>query len=47
MEVDEYRRMADVEHSHWWYDATRRLLQQLLGADAGRGSRFLDVGAGT
>ena len=47
MEVDEYRRMAEVEHSHWWYDATRQLLRQLLGADAHRGSRFLDVGAGT
>ena len=39
--------MAEVEHSHWWYDATRRLLQQLLGADASKGGRFLDVGAGT
>ncbi len=47
MEVDEYRRMADVEHDHWWYDSTRRLLQQVLGGDAERGGRFLDVGAGT
>ena len=39
--------MAEVEHSHWWYDATRQLLQQLLGAEASRGGRFLDVGAGT
>jgi ubiquinone/menaquinone biosynthesis C-methylase UbiE len=39
--------MAEVEHSHWWYDATRQLLQQLLGDDASRGGRFLDVGAGT
>ncbi|MET0908869.1 MAG: class I SAM-dependent methyltransferase [Ilumatobacteraceae bacterium] len=47
MEVEEYRRMAEVEHSHWWYDATRQLLQQLLGPDAARGGRFLDIGAGT
>lgn len=47
MEVDEYRRMAEVEHSHWWYGATRQLLQQILGDDARRGGRFLDVGAGT
>lgn len=47
MEVDEYRRMADVEHSHWWYHSTRQLLQQLLAADVARGGRFLDVGAGT
>jgi SAM-dependent methyltransferase len=47
VEVDEYRRMADVEHQHWWYDSTRQLLQQVLSADIGRGGRFLDVGAGT
>ncbi|MCE9622191.1 MAG: class I SAM-dependent methyltransferase [Actinomycetia bacterium] len=47
MEVDEYRRMAEVEHSHWWYDSTRQLLQQVLGDYVGGGGRFLDVGAGT
>ncbi len=47
MEIDEYRRMAQVEHSHWWYESTRRLLQQLLAAEASSGGRFLDVGAGT
>ena len=39
--------MADVEHSHWWYGATRHLLQQILADDVARGGRFLDVGAGT
>lgn len=39
--------MAHVEYQHWWYDATRRLLQQVLGADVQRGGRFLDMGAGT
>lgn len=47
MEVEEYRRMADVEHSHWWYDASRKLLEQILGEQARHGGRFLDVGAGT
>ena len=47
MEVDEYRRMADVEQSHWWYDSTRQLLQQVLAAEIAAGGRFLDVGAGT
>jgi ubiquinone/menaquinone biosynthesis C-methylase UbiE len=47
VEIDEYRRMAQVEHSHWWYDSTRRLLQQLLAAEVSSGGRFLDVGAGT
>jgi len=46
VEIDEYRRMAQVEHSHWWYDSTRRLLQQLLAAEVASGGRFLDVGAG-
>ncbi len=47
MEVDEYRRMADVEHSHWWYQSTRDLLREILDSDTVRGGRFLDVGAGT
>ena len=47
MEVDEYRRMADVEHSHWWYQSTRDLLREILDVDTARGGRFLDVGAGT
>ncbi len=47
MEVEEYRRMADVEHSHWWYAASRQLLEDILGDRARQGGRFLDVGAGT
>lgn len=39
--------MADVEHSHWWYQSTRDLLGEILDADTARGGRFLDVGAGT
>ena len=39
--------MAEVEHSHWWYDASRRLLEQILGDAARQGGRFLDLGAGT
>jgi SAM-dependent methyltransferase len=47
VEVDEYRRMAEVEHSHWWYESTRRLLHEILDAETVRGGRFLDMGAGT
>jgi ubiquinone/menaquinone biosynthesis C-methylase UbiE len=47
MELDEYRRMADVEDVHWWYRSTRALLQQLLGTSVASGGRFLDVGCGT
>jgi SAM-dependent methyltransferase len=56
VEVDEYRRMAEVETSHWWYGATRALLGQLLaphlaahlasGPGAGR-PLVLDAGSGT
>ncbi len=47
MEVDEYRRMADVEATHWWYSATRALLRDLLIAELPAGGRFLDAGGGT
>lgn len=47
MEADEYRRMAEVESTHWWYAASRRLLQQLLSAELPAGGRFLDAGGGT
>ena len=47
MEVDEYRRMAEMEDSHWWYTATRQLLAQELGPYLVQGGRFLDAGGGT
>jgi SAM-dependent methyltransferase len=47
MELDEYRRMAAVENSHWWYVATRALLRQELGPRLAQGGLFLDAGAGT
>jgi len=52
MEASEYRRMAAVEESHWWYRATRSLLRQLLIPEiCKRGTfsslRFLDAGCGT
>ncbi len=47
MELDEYRRMADVETSHWWYGATRRLLAQVLSPHLPPGGRRLDAGCGT
>jgi SAM-dependent methyltransferase len=47
MELDEYRRMAEFEDSHWWYRSTRALLQQLLRDRMQAGGRFLDLGAGT
>lgn len=52
MDADEYQRMAVAGEQHWWYDATRRLLQQLLDeelrAEPVTGGRvFLDAGGGT
>jgi SAM-dependent methyltransferase len=36
-----------VEAAHWWYAATRALLQDLLGPHLGPASRVLDAGCGT
>jgi ubiquinone/menaquinone biosynthesis C-methylase UbiE len=47
VELDEYRRMAIAEDTHWWYRSTRALLQQLVGPHLPPGGRFLDIGAGT
>jgi SAM-dependent methyltransferase len=47
VEVDEYRRMAEMEDSHWWYTAVRELLAQELGPYLVQGGRFLDAGGGT
>lgn len=47
MELAEYRRMAEVEDSHWWYRSTRALLRQLLEPNLPEGGTFLDLGAGT
>lgn len=47
MEDDEYRRMAQVEESYWWYASTRALLRQLLEPSLVNGGTFLDAGAGT
>jgi ubiquinone/menaquinone biosynthesis C-methylase UbiE len=47
VELDEYRRMAETKTSHWWYESTRRLLDQVLGPSLEPGGTFLDVGCGT
>ena len=47
MEAEEYERMAAVEATHWWYAATRALLQQLVGPALAPGGCFLDAGGGT
>ena len=47
MELDEYRRMAEVEEAHWWYTATRALLSEVLSPHLAEGDRLLDAGGGT
>jgi len=47
MRRDEYIRIAQVEASHWWYAATRALLQQILEPYLRPGARLLDAGCGT
>ena len=47
MRRDEYVRIAQVEASHWWYRATRALLEQCLTPHLHGGARLLDAGCGT
>lgn len=50
MEVDEYQRMADAGQRHWWYQATRTLLDEFAGphlASVGPGTLYLDAGGGS
>jgi ubiquinone/menaquinone biosynthesis C-methylase UbiE len=47
MELDEYRRMAEVEEAHWWYGATRALLTEVLSPFLTNGDHVLDAGGGT
>lgn len=46
MRRDEYVRIARVEAAHWWYAATRALLEQVLAPHLRAGGRFLDAGCG-
>jgi ubiquinone/menaquinone biosynthesis C-methylase UbiE len=47
MELDEYRRIAEHEEAHWWYVATRSLLNQTLSPYIATNERILDAGGGT
>ena len=52
MDSAEYRRMAEVEQTHWWYLATRTLLRQFIVSELRVDEqptprRFLDAGCGT
>jgi SAM-dependent methyltransferase len=49
MDAEEYGRMAAAGSRHWWYAATRTLLEQLLEGELDRSADalYLDAGGGT
>jgi SAM-dependent methyltransferase len=50
MDDDEYRRMIDVGDRHWWYRATRSLLEGLIAphlATADAATLYLDAAGGS
>lgn len=55
MNIDEYERLARVEHDHWWFTGLRDLLARLIGSagikpgDSSEGAceSVLDAGCGT
>lgn len=43
-----YRRMAEVEDSHWWFTVRRQILDRMIaGLELAPGARLLEVGCGT
>lgn len=50
MDAEEYRRLVEATESHWWFDATSRLLESFAAehlARVGEGARCLDAGGGS
>jgi SAM-dependent methyltransferase len=51
MQLDEYRRMADIEDHHWWWRARREIVSSTIERYAPHGNgaplRVLEVGCGT
>ena len=50
MDVDEYERMAEASQHHWWYQATRKLLDEFAGPHlppVTADTMYLDAGGGT
>jgi len=48
MEAEAYRQMAEVEATHWWYVARRRILRSVLRSlRLPENAKILEIGAGT
>jgi len=46
MQLEEYSRIVDAEHRHWWYRAMPKLARAVLGPRLRPGMRILDAGCG-
>ncbi|MBU0859399.1 MAG: class I SAM-dependent methyltransferase [Alphaproteobacteria bacterium] len=48
MEQDTYRRMAEIQNGHWWYEARRQILRSVIARlKLPRPARVLEAGSGT
>ncbi len=48
MEIEVYRRMREIEDSHWWFVARRKIIKEMLvSLNLPSHGRILDVGCGT
>jgi SAM-dependent methyltransferase len=48
MDQNTYRRMAEIQGRHWWYEGRRSILRAVLGRlDLPRPARILEAGSGT
>lgn len=49
MEAQVYERMAELDSTHWWFVARRRILKSVIGRALGNGRdrRILEIGCGT
>ena len=46
MERQAYERLIELQGSHWWFRARRKIIRAVLARHAPRGGRVLEVGAG-
>lgn len=48
MDQNTYRRMAEIQGRHWWYEGRRRILRAVIaGLGLPRPARILEAGSGT
>ena len=47
MEIEEYKKMDELQKSNWWYRGRRAVVAGLFQKYGRKGGDFLDVGCGT